>query len=114
MMNSGKLSLKKYAAVIAILIVLVMTVLDVTLVNVALPVMAEKFNISDSNAVWIVTIYQLAITMLLLPLSSVGDLYSYRRNFLIGVAVFTFSSVLCAASTGFSMILISRMLQGIV
>lgn len=113
MMNSGKLSLKKYAAVIAILIVLVMTVLDVTLVNVALPVMAEKFNISDSNAVWIVTIYQLAITMLLLPLSSVGDLYSYRRNFLIGVAVFTFSSVLCAASTGFSMILISRMLQGI-
>lgn len=113
MMNSGKLSLKKYAAVIAILIVLVMTVLDVTLVNVALPVMAEKFNISDSNAVWIVTIYQLAITMLLLPLSSVGDLYSYRRNFLIGVAVFTFSSALCAVSTGFSMILISRMFQGI-
>ena len=78
-MDSRKLSLKKYAAVIAILIVLVMTVLDVTLVNVALPVMADKFAISDSEAVWIVTIYQLAITMLLLPLSSVGDLFSYRR-----------------------------------
>ena len=113
MMDSRKLSLKKYAAVIAILIVLVMTVLDVTLVNVALPVMADKFSISDSYAVWIVTIYQLAITMLLLPLSSVGDLFSYRRNFLIGVAVFTFSSALCAASTSFSMILISRALQGI-
>ncbi|MDE6122893.1 MAG: MFS transporter [Duncaniella dubosii] len=112
-MDSRKLSLKKYAAVIAILIVLVMTVLDVTLVNVALPVMADKFSISDSYAVWIVTIYQLAITMLLLPLSSVGDLFSYRRNFLIGVAVFTFSSALCAASTSFSMILISRALQGI-
>ena len=112
-MDSRKLSLKKYAAVIAILIVLVMTVLDVTLVNVALPVMADKFSISDSYAVWIVTIYQLAITMLLLPLSSVGDLSSYRRNFLIGVAVFTFSSALCAASTSFSMILISRALQGI-
>lgn len=113
MMDSRKLSLKKYAAVIAILIVLVMTVLDVTLVNVALPVMADKFSISDSYAVWIVTIYQLAITILLLPLSSVGDLFSYRRNFLIGVAVFTFSSALCAASTSFSMILISRALQGI-
>lgn len=112
-MGSRKLSLKKYAAVIAILIVLVMTVLDVTLVNVALPVMADKFGISDSYSVWIVTIYQLAITMLLLPLSSVGDLFSYRRNFLIGVAVFTFSSALCAASTSFSMILISRAFQGI-
>ncbi len=112
-MDSRKLSLKKYAAVIAILIVLVMTVLDVTLVNVALPVMADKFSISDSYAVWIVTIYQLAITMLLLPLSSVGDLFSYRRNFLIGVTVFTFSSALCAASTSFSMILISRALLGI-
>ena len=112
-MDSRKLSLRKYAAVIAILIVLVMTVLDVTLVNVALPVMADKFGISDSYAVWIVTIYQLAITMLLLPLSSVGDLFSYRRNFLIGVAVFTFSSALCAASTSFSMILISRAFQGI-
>ena len=91
--------MKKYAAVIAILIVLVMTVLDVTLVNVALPVMADKFSISDSYAVWIVTIYQLAITMLLLPLSSVGDLFSYRRNFLIGVAVFTFSSALCTFNT---------------
>ena len=78
-MTEDKLSLRKYAAVIAILIVLVMTVLDVTLVNVALPVMAEKFGVSDPYAVWIVTIYQLAITMLL-PLSSAGDLFSYRRN----------------------------------
>ncbi|MDE5941578.1 MAG: MFS transporter [Muribaculaceae bacterium] len=112
-MDNPKLSLKKYAAVIAILIVLVMTVLDVTLVNVALPVMADKFGISDSYAVWIVTIYQLAITMLLLPLSSAGDLFSYRRNFLTGVGVFTLSSALCAASGSFSMILAARALQGI-
>ncbi|MDE6315980.1 MAG: MFS transporter, partial [Muribaculaceae bacterium] len=112
-MMDEKLSLRKYAAVIAILLVLVMTVLDVTLVNVALPVMAEKFGVSDSYAVWIVTIYQLAITMLLLPLSSAGDLFSYRRNFLIGVAVFTMASALCAASGGFTMILISRALQGV-
>ena len=112
-MTEDKLSLSKYAAVIAILIVLVMTVLDVTLVNVALPVMAEKFEVSDSYAVWIVTIYQLAITMLLLPLSSAGDLFSYRRNFLTGVAIFTMASALCAASGSFTMILVSRTLQGV-
>ena len=109
----SKLSLKKYIAVIAILLVLVMTVLDVTLVNVALPVMADEFGVSDSNAVWIITIYQLAITMLLLPLSSVGDLFSYRRNFLIGVVVFTLASALCASSGSFTMILLARTLQGI-
>ena len=112
-MTEDKLSLRKYAAVIAILIVLVMTVLDVTLVNVALPVMADKFAISDSEAVWIVTIYQLAITMLLLPLSSVGDLFSYRRNFLAGVAIFSVASVLCATSCSFTVILVARALQGI-
>lgn len=111
-MMDTKLSLNKYIAVIAILLVLVMTVLDVTLVNVALPVMAEKFRVSDSNAVWIITIYQLTITMLLLPLSSVGDLFSYRRNFLIGVVVFTIASALCAASDSFTIILLSRTLQG--
>ena len=112
-MDNSKLSLRKYVAVIAILLVLVMTVLDVTLVNVALPVMAEEFGVSDSYAVWIITVYQLVITMLLLPLSSAGDLFSYRRNFLIGVAVFTMASALCAASDSFTIILISRTLQGV-
>lgn len=105
--------LRKYAAVTAILLVLVMTVLDVTVVNVALPVLAVEFGVSDSTAVWIVTIYQLVITMLLLPLSSAGDLFSYRRTFLAGVTLFTLSSALCALSGSFTMIIAARALQGI-
>ncbi len=112
-MEPEKLSLRKYTAIIAILLVLIMTVLDVTIVNVALPVLAQQFDISDSMTVWIVTIYQLLITMLILPLSSVGDLFSYRRTFLTGVAVFTIASVLCAASQSFVMILVARAIQGI-
>ncbi len=111
--RSDKLSLKKYTAVIAILIVLVMTVLDVTVVNVALPVLADKFSITDSQTVWIVTIYQLMITMLILPLSSVGDLFSYRRTFLTGVVVFTLGSIMCASSPNFVAILVARATQGI-
>ena len=110
---SSTLSLKKYIAVSAILLVLIMTVLDGTLVNVALPVMAESFGVSDSSIVWIVTIYQLMITMLLLPVSSYGDIFSYKKSFMTGVAVFTLSSVLCAASQSFPMILAARALQGI-
>ncbi len=112
-METEKFSVRNYVSVLAILLVLVMTVLDVTVVNVALPVMATEFGVSDSYAIWIVTVYQLAITMLILPLSSFGDRYSYRRCFLSGVALFTLSSVLCAMSGSFSMIIISRCLQGI-
>lgn len=106
-------SYRKYIAVIALQIVLVMTVLDVTVVNVALPILAEKFAISNSSSVWIVTIYQLVITMLLLPVSSIGDLHSYKRIFLIGVVIFTASSALCAASQSFTMVVVARAIQGV-
>lgn len=106
-------SYRKYIAVMALQIVLVMTVLDVTLVNVALPVLAEQFHISNSTSVWMVTIYQLVITMLLLPVSSIGDLHSYKRTFLTGVVIFTLSSGLCAASQNFTMVVVSRAIQGI-
>lgn len=112
-MTAEKLSLKKYVAIVSIIIVLVMTVLDVSLVNVALPVISADFGVSESATVWIVTIYQLLIVMLLLPLSSVGDQYSYRRNFLTGIVVFTIGSGLCAVSVNFPMLLASRALQAI-
>lgn len=111
--NDNDFSIRKYAAVTAILIALIMTVLDVTAVNIALPVLAVEFGVSDSYTVWIVTIYQLVITMLLLPLSSAGDLYSYRKVFLTGIVIFTCASVLCAASQNFAMIIASRAIQGV-
>lgn len=112
-MNTPKFSIRNYTAIFATLLVLVMTVLDVTLVNVALPVMAENFGVTDSQSVWIITIYQLVITMMLLPVSSYGDRTSYRRCFLVGVAIFTVSSALCAASQSFITIVAARALQGI-
>ena len=90
-----------------------MTVLDVSLVNVALPVISNEFHVSESQTVWLVTIYQLIIVMLLLPLASIGDQFSYKRNFLTGLVVFTIGSGLCAMSQSFNMLLISRGIQAI-
>ena len=113
-MNGRKeLDFQKYIAITSIIILLVMTVLDVSLVNVALPVIGNEFHISESATVWLVTIYQLIIVMLLLPLASIGDQYSYKRNFLIGLVVFTIGSGLCAASVSFPMLLVSRGIQAI-
>lgn len=112
-MSNIKLTIHRYIAISAVLIVLTMTVLDGTVVNVALPVLAKEFHVDDSSAIWIVTIYQLVITMLLLPVSSLGDIYSYRRNYIIGIVVFTLGSAFCAMSQSFGMIVVARGIQGI-
>lgn len=104
---------RSYPAIFAVLTVLVMTVLDVTIVNVALPVLTGEFGVSDSDAVWIVTAYQLIITMLLLPVSAIGDRFSYRHTFLAGTLIFTLSSLCCALSPSFGCLLAARTLQGI-
>lgn len=110
-MNGTKLDFHKYVAITSVIIVLVMTVLDVSLMNVALPVIGKEFGVSESATVWLVTVYQLIIVMLLLPLSSIGDQYSYRRNFLCGVVLFTIGSGLCALSESFIMLLTARAIQ---
>lgn len=106
-------SLRKYIAIVAVIIVLIMTVLDVSLMNVALPVIADDFGISESISVWLVTVYQLVIVMLLLPFSSIGDNYSYKKMFLAGVGVFTVGSALCAIAGGFVILLLSRGIQAL-
>lgn len=102
---------RKYVAISAVIIVLVMTVLDVSVVNVALPVLSQEFHVNESSSVWVVTIYQLIIVMLLLPLSSIGDQYGYRRNFLTGVIIFTIGSALCSFSNSLMLLLVSRAIQ---
>lgn len=112
MTQIGK-TIHRYIAIGSVLLVLAMTMLDGTVVNVALPVLAKEFQVSDSSAIWIVTVYQLIITMLLLPVSSLGDIYSYRRNYIIGIAVFTVGSALCGLSPNFHTIVVARTVQGV-
>ncbi|MDE7412809.1 MAG: MFS transporter [Muribaculaceae bacterium] len=110
---AASLSLRKYPAIFAVLMVLMMTVIDGTVMNVALPVLASELAVSDSLSVWLITIYQLVITMLLLPMAAIGDRYSYRKVFVAGTLIFTISSLACAAGSSFTSVLIARAFQGI-
>ena len=111
-MTRHQLDIKKKMAIVSLLLALMMTVLDGTLVNMALPVVTTQFGVTPSDSIWIVTVYQLVITTLLLPLSSAGDLYSYKKTFISGVVIFTVSSLLCAVSNSFLSIVLSRAFQG--
>lgn len=103
---------KSYFAVIAVQLALLMSVLDGTIMNVALPTLTEQFGVSPSDTIWVVNAYQLVITMTLLSFATLGDIYGYRRMFLIGVMVFVGASCGCALSSGLTGLIVWRVLQG--
>ena len=70
---------RRYWAMAVIILAIIMSVLDSTIVNVALPTVARDFSASAAASIWVVNAYQLAILMLLLPLASLGEIVGYRR-----------------------------------
>jgi DHA2 family multidrug resistance protein-like MFS transporter len=90
-----------------------MSVLDSSIANVALPTIAGDMSASPATAIWIVNAYQLAVTMTLLPLAALGDIYEYRRVYRIGLAVFTAASLACALSHTIVELTAARVLQGL-
>src|SRR6202789_2905954 len=87
---------QRYWGILTIALGLTMAVLDGAIANVALPTIASDLNTSAANSIWVVNAYQLAVTISLLPLSSLGDIFGYRRGFQWGVGAFTPGSFSCA------------------
>src|SRR5712692_3659911 len=90
-----------------------MIVLDQTIVNVALPSIKNDLGFSQSNLAWVVNAYLIAFGGLLLLAGRIGDLIGQRRIFLIGLAVFTGASLLCAVAQSQGMLIGARFVQGI-
>src|SRR5438270_9836446 len=87
---------RRYWAIAAILLSITMSVLDSTIVNVALPSLARDFHTSDAASIWVINSYQVAILIALLPLASLGEIVGYRRVSLWGTGIFTAASLACA------------------
>lgn len=89
-----------------------MLILDVTVVNVALPHIKTDLHFSQSGLAWVANGYVLMAGGLLLLGGRLADVFGRRRLFLLGVAVFAISSATCGAATNSSMLVISRFAQG--
>jgi EmrB/QacA subfamily drug resistance transporter len=87
-------------------------VLNSTIVNVALPDIAEGLDSADSIE-WVVSSYLLAGSVVLPVTGWLGERIGHKRLYLTGLAVFSAASLLCAASTTFSMLVVGRALQGL-
>lgn len=90
-----------------------MSVLDATIVNVALPAMTRDLAIAPADAIWIVNAFLLAVTVSLLPLSALGDTIGYRRVYTPGLALFTFASLICALAPSLQILTVARAFQGL-
>ena len=99
-------------AILTIALGLVMAVMDGAIANVALPTIARDLDASPAFSIWIVNGYQLAITISLLPLASLGEIIGYRRVYLAGLALFTLASLFCALSHTLLLLTVARIVQG--
>ena len=87
--------------------------LDGTVVNVALPAIADDFNSDIASLQWTVDTYLVTLTALLLLGGSIGDRYGHKRVYLAGLVWFTIASVACAAAPNVDVLIVSRAVQGI-
>jgi EmrB/QacA subfamily drug resistance transporter len=92
---------------------MLMIVLDVTVVNVALPSIQDDLGFSNSSLAWVVNAYLIAFGGLLLLAGRLGDLVGRRRIFLFGLAVFTVASLLCGVAQTPWLLVGARFLQGV-
>ena len=103
---------QRYWAMLVIALALTLAVLDSAIANVALPTIARNLQASAAGSIWVVNAYQLAITISLLPLASLGDRIGYRRIYLGGLILFTVASFGCALSTSLPTLALARVVQG--
>jgi EmrB/QacA subfamily drug resistance transporter len=89
-----------------------MIMIDVTIVNTALPAIQRGLHMSASSLEWVISAYALSLAALIPLGGAFGDRYGRKRFFLIGMAVFTLGSVACALSTSDGALIASRALQG--
>lgn len=104
---------QRYLAALTVGLAVFMAVMDSAIANVALPTIASDLHTDPANSIWVVNAYQLAITVTLLPLASLGEIRGYRRVYQAGLAVFTIASLLCALSGSLATLAMARVLQGL-
>jgi EmrB/QacA subfamily drug resistance transporter len=104
---------KRWLALIVLCLGALMVVLDATIVYVALPSIRQDLKLTEISLVWVVNAYTLAFSGSLLLGGRLGDLYGYRKLFLIGIAMFTIASLGCGLANTESLLVAGRAVQGL-
>src|ERR1700731_4858109 len=104
---------RKWWTLIVVCSATFMLLLDITIVNVALPNIAHDLKASFSDIQWVIDAYALTLASLLLTTGSLADLLGRRLVFSIGLGLFSFTSLLCALAPSALFLILARAGQGI-
>ena len=104
---------RKWWTLVLVCVATFMLLLDITIVNVALPSIQKSLHASFDDLQWVIDAYSLTLAALLLTAGSLADLLGRKRVFILGLAVFTVASLLCGLSNRPLVLNLSRGLQGI-
>jgi EmrB/QacA subfamily drug resistance transporter len=104
---------RKWWTLIAVCTATFMLLLDITIVNVALPAIQRSLDATFSDLQWVVDAYALALATFVLTAGSLADLFGRKRIFLLGVTLFTVASVACGLANDSLFLIIARGVQGI-
>ncbi len=110
--DGGRAAYRRWPALAVCLVASFMTLLDVSIVNVAVPSIRTGIGASQSGLQWVLSGYSLAFGLVLVPGGRIGDVRSRRAVFLTGLALFTATSVLAGAAGGEGWLVAARLLQG--
>ena len=104
---------RRWGVLAVISLSLFIILLDVTIVNIALPHIMNAFSVSLSSIEWVFNVYVLVFATLLMTLGKLGDLFGRRLLFAIGLAIFTMASLGCFLSPDYTTLLIFRGIQAV-
>src|SRR6266487_3868795 len=110
--TAEQLDPRRWLALGVVLIAVFMQLMDISIVNVAIPSIQRDLDASYSQVQWVLAGYQLAFAVVLITGGRLGDIYGRKRLFLIGVTGFTIASALCGFAQNPGMLVGSRVLQG--
>lgn len=105
--------MRKWLPLVAVCLGSFMLLIDVTIVNVALPAMALDLHTSFASLQWVIDAYALALAAVLLGTGALADLTGHRRTYLTGLAVFALASVVCGAAQNTNWLITARTVQGL-
>lgn len=104
---------QKWMVLIAIGTGTFMAALDGSIVNISLPVISQTFNVDVAQIEWVVTVYLLVVSGLLLSFGRLGDLRGHKQIYLIGFFVFVLSSIFCGLASSIPMLIAFRAVQAL-
>ncbi|MDP4506930.1 MFS transporter [Nonomuraea turcica] len=104
---------KRWRALIVTQLAMFMILLDVSIVNVALPSIEREFAVPAATAQWVVSGYALTLGLTLVPAGRLGDAFGRRRMLLVGLAAFVLTSAVTGAAPSAEALIAARLLQGV-